>query len=40
MKNIDTSINSTVIAERISLYRTGGRYQGKRYQSDYPSGGM
>jgi len=27
-------------SKQLSLYRTGGRYQGKRYQSDYSSGGM
>ena len=27
-------------SKQLSLYRTGGRYQGKRYQSDYPFRGM
>ncbi len=27
-------------SKQLSLYRTGSRYQGKRYQSDCPSGGM
>jgi len=27
-------------SKQLSLYRTGGRYQGKSYQSDCPSGGM
>jgi hypothetical protein len=33
-------ITSGYRCKQLSLYRTGSRYQGKRYQSDCPFGGM